>query len=119
FPGMFPIPKIDIPDLASLAPIRRIIFWTAAHLFRVSQPLVYTGSGSGDKTYDWVLVFCALSVSAVAAAVWSVLDRKRINCVAVHKWFYVFLRFAVASEMVLYGMIKVVPLQMSYPFLSM
>ena len=29
--GLFPIPKVDIPDPATLWPMLHIIFWTAAH----------------------------------------------------------------------------------------
>src|SRR5580658_5930848 len=58
--GMFPIPKVGIPDLATLWPMRPIVFWTAAHIFHVAQPLVYKGSGSGDKTFDWILAFCTM-----------------------------------------------------------
>jgi uncharacterized membrane protein YphA (DoxX/SURF4 family) len=115
---LFPIPKIDVPDLATAAPIRQTVFWTAAHVFHVSKSLVYSGSGSGDKTFDWVLAFCLLSIAVFATGVWSVLDRQRENYITLHKWFHVFLRFAVGSEMLLYGMVKVVPLQMPYPFLT-
>src|SRR4051794_10148938 len=116
--GLLPIPGIDIPDLASVAPVRQAVFWTAAHVFRVSTPLVYNGSGSGDKMFDWVLAFCLLSIAVLAAGVWSVLDRKRQNYIRIQKWFHLFLRFAVGSQMLLYGMIKVVPLQMPFPFLT-
>src|SRR5689334_3378624 len=116
--GLVPISGIDIPDLASLTPIRQVVFWAATHLFGISSPLVYKGSGSGDKTFDWVLVFCILCTTVVAAAVWSVFDRERANYTALHKWFHVFLRFAVGSTMVGYGMLKVVPLQMPFPFLT-
>src|SRR5258708_7542444 len=114
--ALFPIP--GIPDLATLSPIRQIVFWTAAHVFHVSTPLIYTGSGSGDKTFDWVLSFCLLFIGLFATVVWSVLDRKRENYIAVHKWFYLFLRFAVGSLLLHYGMVKVVPLQMAFPFLT-
>ncbi|MGO9255379.1 MAG: DoxX family protein [Bryobacteraceae bacterium] len=116
--GLFPIPKVEIPDPATLWPTRQIVFWTAAHIFRVAPPLVYTGSGSGDKTFDWVLAFCLLAIAALATGVWSVLDRRRENYVALHKWFRLFIRFALASEMLLYGMDKVVPLQMPFPYLT-
>jgi hypothetical protein len=53
------------------------VFWVAAHVFGLKTPLVYSGSGSGDKQFDWVLVFCIFVAAAVAAAVWSVLDRRR------------------------------------------
>jgi hypothetical protein len=116
--GLFPIPKVDIPDPATLWPARQIVFWTAAHVFLVKQPLVYTGSGSGDKAFDWVLAFCLLVCAALATVVWSVLDRRRVNYVALHKWFRLFIRFALGSEMILYGMVKAVPLQMPFPYLT-
>ena len=31
--GLFPIPKIEIPDPAALWPVRQIVFFTAAHVF--------------------------------------------------------------------------------------
>ncbi|HMD20419.1 MAG TPA: hypothetical protein VKH40_08865, partial [Alloacidobacterium sp.] len=94
FGGLFPIPKVDIPDPASLWPVRPIVFWTAAHIFRCPLPLVYAGSGSGDKTFDWVLVFCLLVFAVIATGVWSVLDRRRESYAALHKWFRLFIRFA-------------------------
>src|SRR6201988_3393701 len=82
-----PVPNFDIPDPSSFWPIRPMVFWTAAHIFGVSKPLVFTGSGSGDKTFDWVLLFCMLAVSLLAAGIWSGLDRKRPNYVTLHKCF--------------------------------
>ena len=117
FGGLVPV-NVEIPDPATLWPARQIVFWTAAHVFRVTHPLVYTDSGSGDKTFDWVLAFCLLALAMLATGVWSVLDRKRQNYVALDKWFRVFIRFALASEMFLYGMDKVVPLQMPFPDLT-
>jgi hypothetical protein len=118
FGGLFPIPKVDIPDLASLWPVRPIVFWTSAHIFRRPLPLVYQGSGSGDKTFDWVLIFCELVFAVLATGIWSVLDRRRESYVALHKWFRLFIRLALASELFIYGMSKVIPLQMPFPFLT-
>src|ERR1700721_2964258 len=64
-----------------------------------------------------LLAFCFLVVAAAAAAVWSVVDRKRENYATLYKWFRVFLRFALASELLAYGMAKVIPLQMPFPYL--
>jgi hypothetical protein len=116
--GLFPIPKVDIPDLGSFWPMRQITFWTAAHIFHSNLPLVYLGSGSGDKTFDWVLAFCLLIFAALATAIWSVLDRRRENYVTLYKWFLLFVRFALASQMLVYGMAKVIPLQMPFPNLT-
>ncbi|HEY2915408.1 MAG TPA: hypothetical protein VGK21_18730 [Candidatus Angelobacter sp.] len=114
---MFIIPKVNIPELSAHWPLRQITFWTAAHIFRIKRDLVYTGSGSGDKTFDWVLAFCLIVIAAVITCVWSVLDRRRPNYVTFHKWFRLAMRFMLASEMFLYGLAKAIPLQMPFLFL--
>lgn len=116
--GLLIVPKLNIPELSSVWPLRHITFWTAAHVFRIKHDLVYTGSGSGDKTFDWVLAFCLLVIAAVITLAWSILDRRRPNYLTFHKWFRVALRFALASEMFLYGLAKAIPLQMPFPFLT-
>ena len=116
--SLFPIPKVDIPDPSSLWPMRQITFWTAAHIFHAELPLVYTDSGSGDKTFDWVLIFWLLVVAALVTGLWSTLDRKRDNYVTLHKWFRVFIRIALAGQMITYGMDKIIPLQMPFPYLT-
>lgn len=116
--GLLVIPKVNIPELSALWPLRHITFWTAAHIFRIKHELVYTGSGSGDKTFDWVLAFCLLVIASVITLVWSILDRRRPNYVTFLKWFRLVMRFALASEMFLYGLDKVIPLQMPFPFLT-
>jgi len=112
-PGSF-----DVPPLQELPPLKNFVTWTAAHVWGISRPLVITGSGSGDKTFDWIAAFCLLVFAAIATAVWSVLDRRRDNSVTAHKWFHVFLRFAAGSTMLVYGMSKAIPLQMPAPGLT-
>jgi hypothetical protein len=112
------VPNVNFPQLSVLWPLKHITFWTATHVFRINHELVYTGSGSGDKTFDWVLTFCLLVTAAAITFVWSILDRRRPNYVTFHKWFRLGLRFALASEMFLYGLDKVIPLQMPFPFLA-
>jgi uncharacterized membrane protein YphA (DoxX/SURF4 family) len=116
FGGLLPIP-LDFPDPSNFWPTRQIVTWTEVHVFGVTHPLVYMG-GSGDKVFDWVLVFCLLVVAAVSTIVWSFLDRRRLNYVTLNKWFRVAIRFALASQMLGYGMTKVVPLQMPFPYLT-
>jgi hypothetical protein len=116
--GLLVIPKVNIPELSALWPLRHITFWTAAHIFRIKRDLVYTGSGSGDKTFDWILAFCLLVIASVITLIWSILDRRRPNYVTFHKWFRLAMRFMLASEMFLYGIDKMIPLQMPFPFLT-
>ena len=118
FGSVFYIPIIEVPELSTLWPSRQIVVWTAAHVFRVKEPLVYTGSGSGDKTFDWVLSFCLLVIATLGAAMWSALDRKRPSYPGLYKWSRLILRFALLSQMLVYGVDKAVPLQMPFPHLN-
>jgi hypothetical protein len=108
----------QLPNLGELPPVRTLVSWVATHVFRVSYPLVITGSGSGDKTYDWVHAFTLLSLSVLITVVWSVLDRRREDYSRLHRWVHLFARFALGSTMVSYGMVKAIPLQMPAPGLT-
>jgi hypothetical protein len=118
FSNLIPIPKVDLPDLQTLWPMRPIFLWVAAHILRVTRPLVYADTGSGDRSFDWIVAFCLLVVAALGTAIWSVLDRQRENYTTLYKWFRLFIRFSLASQMINYGMAKFIPLQMPYPYLT-
>lgn len=118
FAGLLMIPNLDIPDPGTLWPMRQVTFWAARHIFRVTRDLVYTGSGSGDKTFDWVQVFCLLVIAIVATLAWWIADRRRTSYPGLYKWFRVVIRFVLASEMFLYGFDKIIPLQMPFPSLT-
>jgi hypothetical protein len=108
---VLPVGGIRPPGLR----LRPLVGWVTAHVFHL-QPLVLF-TGSGDKTSDWVQAFCLLAIAAVVTIAWSVVDRRRSEYVRLHRWFRVFLRFALGSTMLGYGMSKVIPLQMPAPSL--
>lgn len=116
--GLVPLPNVDIPDPSSLTPVRQIVIWAASHIFRITKPLIYAETGSGDRTFDWVLLVCMLVIAGVATALWSILDRKRENYVTLYKWFRLCIRICLAGQMFGYGWAKAVPLQMPYPYLT-
>ena len=121
-PGLFSAtggPGAVLPDGATLWPLRPVIFWTAAHIFHVNAPLSFDiNSGSADCMFGWVMTFCLLVIAAAATVVWSLLDRRRENYAELHKWFWFFVRFALAGRMIVYGMVKVIMVQMRYPSLT-
>src|SRR5208282_4219864 len=45
------------------------------------------------------------------------LDRRRENYFSLYKWFRLFIRFSLASQMLSYGWAKAIPLQMPFPSL--
>jgi hypothetical protein len=105
-------------NLGATGLMKGLATWSATSLFKVSHPFVTVNTGSGDKTIDWIESFWLLVFAAIGTAVWSALDRNRPNYQWLNKWFRVFLRFAVGSTMVGYGMVKAIPLQMPAPSLQ-
>ena len=113
--GLLLLP-IGLP-LGATGWLKGIVSWTATNVFHASG-FVTVLTGSGDKVIDWVHAFCLLVFAAVATTLWSVVDRRRANYATAHKWFHLFLRFAVGSTMAGYGMVKAFPLQMPAPSLQ-
>jgi hypothetical protein len=111
------IPFLPVPPLSYQGPVRWMVEWTALHVFDITTPLVVTGSGSGDKTFDWLQAFCLLVIAAVLTIAWSLWARAGHHVTA-HKWYRLFLRFALGTTMLSYGMAKVFPLQMPFPNLA-
>jgi hypothetical protein len=114
--GFIPFP-IDLPSVSDQGPVRWMVQWVAQSVFGVATPLVVTGSGSGDKTFDWVLAFCLIVISLIAAAAWSFVAKVSAYDRG-HARYRLFLRFALGTTMLTYGAAKIIPLQMSFPSLQ-
>ena len=112
------VPFVPFPPLNYWGPARWMTEWTALYVFNITTPLVVTGSGSGDKTADWVQVFCLLVITAVITAVWSWRARRATHHETAHKWYRLFLRFALGTTLLSYGAAKFIPLQMPFPNLT-
>ena len=114
-PAMNPIG--GLPVLSTLGIVSKPVMWVIRNVFHDTRQLTILG-GSGDKMFDWVFSLCLLVFGAAITLVWSVLDRRRPNYIRMHKWFRLWVRFALATTMVSYGMAKFIPLQMGAPPLT-
>ena len=74
-------------------------------------------NGSGDTTYDWVLVFTYLVVAVLAAAVWTWLGRKREHG-RLYTGLRIYVRFFLGLFMLLYGSSKLIKSQFAFPMLD-
>jgi hypothetical protein len=95
-----------------------IVPWVGKHLLRLSYDITVFTNGSGDTTYNYVQVLCFLMLAMLAAAIWSVLDRRRLNYERLYLGLRLYVRFSLASAMIGYGAFKVIPLQMPAPFFT-
>lgn len=75
----------------------------------------FVPNGSGDTTVGWMQLAMIITLALVATMAWSILDRRRANYVRLHQWLHVYLRFAVGTVMIEYGLAKVFHLQFPLP----
>lgn len=92
-----------------------IAVWIGSHLFHIKYDFPMNGEGSGDTTFQWILLPCYLALAGAATIVWSILDRRRPNYRRLYAWFRLLLRFSLATAMIVYGLVKVIPNQMPSP----
>ncbi len=86
----------------------RFVPWVGAHFIGLKVSVSMSGN---DSLYDWMQIVTELLIALLATVIWSALDRKRRDYRVLHAWLRVAVRLMLASQMVLYGMDKVVPMQ--------
>jgi hypothetical protein len=106
-----------VPRLRDSSLMHGLIVIVGSDVFGLAK-IPFEPSGSGDKLVDYLHAFSLLLVAAAVTAIWSIVDRRRLDYRALNKWFRVFLRFALGSTMIGYGMVKAFPLQMPAPGLQ-
>jgi hypothetical protein len=92
-----------------------IVVWVAKHLLHIRYDFPMNGDGSGDTTFQWILLPCYLTLAGAVTVLWSLLDRKRPNYRRLYAWLRLLFRFTLATAMIVYGFAKVIPNQMPAP----
>lgn len=94
-----------------------VVLWVGPHVLNTDVK-IYRPTGSGDTTYDYVLMFSLACVSAAVTAVWSLLDKKRPAYPRLFQGLRVYVRFYLAFMMLSYGAVKVIQSQFPSPGLD-
>ena len=115
--SLFLIPFVSYRGMGPLWPMRHITEWVGAHLLGIEGPLAYAAN-SGETVFFWAQTFWVLILAITGTIAWSALDRRRENYLTLHKWFRLFVRFALAASMFEYGMTKIIPVQFAKPALN-
>lgn len=87
--------------------------FTGDHVFGVD--ITTFSNGSGDTTYDYVMVFVYAAIAGAAAVAWTALDRRRADYRRLDGWLRVFVRYALGLTMLGYGAAKVFHTQFPFP----
>lgn len=95
--------------------LHSLIPWLAKNVYRVSYEITTFTNGSGDTTYDYLVLLTIFIVAIAGTTIWSFLDRRRPNYSTLYYWLTAAIRFYVALMLINYGMVKVIKLQFPYP----
>jgi hypothetical protein len=82
------------------------------HVFRMDPSVLVPVNGSTDSAIHYARTACFLLAAVVSGIVWSVLDRRRGEYVNLYGWLFDFLRYALAIDLLFYGVVKIFPVQM-------
>jgi hypothetical protein len=111
------LPYVGDYAYALWAPILdRFIPFLTTTLFHIARGGGPTGSGDGAYSYAQTAVYAIVAV--IIAAVWSLLDRRRITYPRTLEVLRVCVRIVLAEAMISYGASKVVPSQFPVPALD-
>ena len=113
---IFPFPVDGDPNGMYANLWHKLVPWVGKQVFHVE--ITVRPNGSGDTTYNYVQVFCFAVMAAVAAAAWTLLDRKRTAYPRLDRWLRVYVRFDLAATMITYGSVKVIKSQFPDPHLD-
>ncbi|MFD2567578.1 hypothetical protein [Pseudotenacibaculum haliotis] len=95
--------------------LNNYIPWVGKHILGIPYDFKGGPNGSGDTTFDYVILFCILMLAIIVTVIWSFLDRKRKNYAKMYYWLTVALRFYVGLMLINYGLVKVIQVQFSSP----
>lgn len=92
-----------------------VVPWFGAHVLHLAKPVTIFTNGSGDTTYDYVLLLVNLTIAGLAAVIWTLLDRRARAYPRLALGLRIYVRYVLAFALLAYGSFKVIQTQFPYP----
>jgi hypothetical protein len=96
----------------------KIVPWVGENILHLSDRITIGPNGSGDTTWNYVQVFSFAGLALAAAVLWSLCDWRTTNYARLRGALRIYVRYYLATQMIIYGTIKVVPSQFPPPALD-
>jgi hypothetical protein len=89
--------------------------WVARHVFGLTGPMPYALSGdNGDTAEEYCRLLVGVVLAALAAGIWTAVDRRRPGARWVEQALWILLRYAVALGLASYAIAKIYPQQFGW-----
>jgi hypothetical protein len=121
FVFLFPFPIGSAPGTSWLgqkyeAAWGAVTPWIGKHVLRLGREVATEQTDSGDTTAYYIQLVCFLALAALGAAAWSALSRRWPSRErAAHAWLRVYVRYALASILMVYAAVKIIKSQFPFP----
>ena len=92
-----------------------VIFWMDRHFFHFGYNPDTDYAYFADPVYGWLFLIFIFLVAIIATLIWTLLDRKRRDYSRLHYWFRIYLSYYLFIALILYAVVKIIPVQMPYP----
>lgn len=99
---------------AWLAPVN----WVGANILSIPYEITILPNGSGDTTYNYVLIFIFIVIAIAGTILWTIFDSKRNDYERFWYWFVITLRYYLGIVLLSYGFVKVIQTQFPAPSLE-
>ena len=93
-------------------------YWIDKYIFHSGYDPKIHASFPQDNHFATVFYLTVFLISCIGSILWGVIGRNKINYNKLFFWFNIYLRYTLAITMIGYGLIKFIPVQMSWPSVS-
>lgn len=109
------LPYLDMAFEYYIQPFHNLVQWIGKNILHLTNDITVFTNGSGDTTYDFVLVFFVFIFALAGCIIWSLLDRQRKTYNNLYYWLTAIVRYYLAFTMFSYGFVKIYKLQFPFP----
>jgi len=105
------LPFLNFIGAGLLAFYQKVVPWIGSHVLHLPSEITIFGNGSGDTTYNYVLLLFQFGLALFGTLLWTVLERKPKNYERINYWFLVTMRYYLGMILFQYGIVKIIQLQ--------
>jgi len=95
--------------------LHKFIPWVGKNILNLPYDITTFTNGSGDTTYDYVMMFVIFVIAILSAIVWSLIDSKEREHKKLYYGLTTAMRYYVGLMLISYGLVKVIQLQFPEP----